>query len=107
MNYNEYLELVTRRRTIRKFTEKPVSKDDIKKIIKTGALAPSGFNSQPWEFVVVSDEVLRNELMRYLQAAMKNVDATNFQPNMSMTFATAPTFIIVYGAFRNDGTWLF
>lgn len=97
MNYEDYLNLVTKRRTIRKFKSTPVTKEDVKKIIKVGSLAPSGFNAQPWEFAVVQDEALRKEMVGYMQAAMKGLEPGSIEPNMGQTFATAPTFILIYG----------
>ena len=43
------------RRSIRKYTAKPVSRQDIEEIIKAGTAAPSAKNRQPWRFVVVTD----------------------------------------------------
>jgi len=35
------------------FTEQKVSREDIRRLLKTASLAPSPYNSQPWEFIVV------------------------------------------------------
>lgn len=43
------------RRSIRKYTAEPVSRQDIEEIIKAGTAAPSAKNRQPWRFVVVTD----------------------------------------------------
>lgn len=41
------------RRSIRKFREKPISKEDLTEIIESGIKAPSSKNRQPWKFIVV------------------------------------------------------
>ena len=46
---------IEKRRSIRKFKPEPVAKDDLKKILEAGRLAPSGGNRQPWYFIVVRD----------------------------------------------------
>ncbi|MFA9423233.1 MAG: nitroreductase family protein [Sedimentibacter sp.] len=97
MKYDDFIELARKRRTIRKFTSKEVTREEVCKIIEAGRLAPSSFNSQPWEYVVVQDEALRLEIVRYLQAAMQGKTTEEVEVNMSVTFATAPTFIILYG----------
>lgn len=47
------LEVIYKRRSIRKFVPRPVSSEIIEKIIRCGMQAPSAGNSQPWQFVVI------------------------------------------------------
>lgn len=56
------LELIKTRRSIRQFSDKPVSDDDIKKIIDAAIWAPSGLNNQPWQFAVIRDRKLKEEI---------------------------------------------
>ncbi|MFB3057412.1 MAG: nitroreductase family protein [Ignavibacteriaceae bacterium] len=79
-DYNEYSpeEMIKRsesfynqikqRRTVRDFSDKPVSKEVIENCIRTAGTAPSGANLQPWHFVVVSDSKIK---MRIRFAAEK------------------------------------
>ena len=53
---------LTRRRTVREFSEKPVPKDVIKYCLKAAGTAPSGANQQPWHFVAVSDPVIKHRI---------------------------------------------
>ncbi len=50
----ELYEAIEKRRTIRKFTA-PADQEQLKRILLAGTKAPSGLNSQPWEFVHVTD----------------------------------------------------
>ena len=50
------LEAIHSRRSIRAFTDDPVSDEDLETIIKAGAAAPSGGNAQMWVFVSVRDK---------------------------------------------------
>jgi len=43
------------RRTVRDFSDKPVSKEVIENCIRAAGTAPSGANLQPWHFVVISE----------------------------------------------------
>jgi nitroreductase len=45
---------VSRRRTVREFSDRPVPRDIIETALQAAATAPSGANLQPWHFVVVS-----------------------------------------------------
>ena len=47
---------IFKRRSVRKFSDEEVSIDQIKNLIKAGMQSPSAFNSQPWEFLIVSDK---------------------------------------------------
>lgn len=48
--------MIFKRKSIRNFSDDEVSTDKIKNLIRAGMQAPSAFNSQPWEFIIVSDE---------------------------------------------------
>lgn len=50
----EVYEAIERRRTIRIFS-KTASEQQLRRIISAGTKAPSGGNSQPWEFIIVED----------------------------------------------------
>jgi nitroreductase len=66
MNYEHFLELVKTRRSVRKFKSDPVADSDIDKILEAARWAPSGFNMQPWEFVVVKDQKLKNKMVEVI-----------------------------------------
>lgn len=51
----EFLELMSRRRSVRQFSSEPVPLELIENAIRTAGTAPSGANQQPWTFVVVAD----------------------------------------------------
>ena len=56
------------RRATPSFLPDPVSETDLKKILQAGLSAPSGYNLQPWRFVVVRDP---NQRARLRIGAMK------------------------------------
>jgi nitroreductase len=58
------LDLIKKRRSIRKYTNEPVSDADVKAMLEAAMAAPSASNSQPWEFVVVRREDLRQQLAK-------------------------------------------
>ncbi len=52
----EILKEILNRRSIRKFQDKQVEDDVIKKILHAAMQAPSANNEQPWEFIVVKNK---------------------------------------------------
>lgn len=55
-------ETIRKKRAIRKFEDKPLAKADIQRILDAGRRCQSGFNSQPWQFIVVTDKDLLDQL---------------------------------------------
>ncbi len=53
---NDIYEIMQTQRAIRRWTDAPVDREMIERIIQTACWAPSGSNSQPWGFVVVTDD---------------------------------------------------
>ena len=59
---NDVLKAIQTRRSVRRYTDAPVSREQIEAILEAGRFAPSGKNTQPWRFVVVESEAKRSEL---------------------------------------------
>jgi nitroreductase len=57
----ELYEAIEKRRTIRIF-KKGASEEQLRKIILAGSKAPSAVNRQPWEFVIVEDQEIIDQL---------------------------------------------
>lgn len=58
----EIFETIQKRRSIRSYTNQPIPREDLEKIINAGRLAPSGNNRQPWDFIVVTDRAMIQKL---------------------------------------------
>jgi nitroreductase len=54
--------LIKNRRSVRKYLEKDVSNELIEKVLESASYAPSCGNYQPWEFIVVKRQALKNDL---------------------------------------------
>lgn len=48
------LAAIHKRRSVRNFTGEPIPRADILKIIDAGRMAATGYNRQPWEFIVIT-----------------------------------------------------
>jgi len=60
----ETFNTIEKRRSIRNFTGDPIPLTDLERIVNAGRLAPSGNNQQPWDFIVVTDESIRQHLSK-------------------------------------------
>ncbi len=64
---NEVLKAIEGRRSIRRFTDQPIDKETLTLLLKAAMAAPTAMNAQPWEFVVITEhnviEQLRQNLM--------------------------------------------
>ncbi len=60
--YQTLIDLLTRRRSVRKFKPDPLPEGAIEKILEAGRWAMSGANGQPWEFLVVTDPSVKQAL---------------------------------------------
>lgn len=56
------MKVIQDRRSIREWTDEPVSEADLAMILEAGRQAPSGENAQPWRFIVVRDPETRKKL---------------------------------------------
>jgi len=63
---SDILDHIYSRRSIRKYTDQPVSREDIERILRAAMAAPTASNRQPWEFVVVTDPGLLAKLRKGL-----------------------------------------
>ena len=56
------LEAIRKRRSVRKYTGDPIPREDLERIVDAGRLAASGYNRQPWDFIVVTDRATIDRL---------------------------------------------
>lgn len=63
----ELLKAVKMRRSIRAFKPDPVPKEIILELLGVATRAPSGVNSQPWEFFIISGKTLNNVRQAYVE----------------------------------------
>jgi nitroreductase len=77
MNYNEFKNIVLNRRSIRNFTDRTVSVEDIRDIIDCARYAPSDTNSQTWQFIAITntDKIKEIERMTWEQLHLRAEEA--------------------------------
>lgn len=67
------LDLVRRRRSIRRFKPDPLPEGSVEKILEVARWAMSGANGQPWEFVVVKDKELKERIVQIHKDGRKSI----------------------------------
>lgn len=77
----DYHRLMLRRRSLRMFSDRPVDKQVIERIIMTAASAPSGAHKQPWTFCAVSSPELKTKIRQAAEAE----EYVNYHGRMSDT----------------------
>jgi nitroreductase len=65
----ETWDAIRARRNVRQYTDKPIARDDLERILDAGRRTPSASNWQPWNFVVVVDRGQLAELSTVWRAA--------------------------------------
>lgn len=67
----ELFETIFSRRSIRNFTGKPIPKEDLEKIVDAGRFAPSATNKQMWDFVVITEREILDDIFHHFHAGRK------------------------------------
>ena len=83
---------ITKRRSVRKFLNKEISKNIVRDIIRCGHLAPSAKNRKPWHFWVVNKDI-KNKIADLMQDKEIRVP-TSIQASANV-IREAPILILV------------
>ena len=65
----ETWDAIRARRNVRQYTQQPIARADLERILEAGRRAPSSINWQPWHFVVVTEREALIELAKVWQGA--------------------------------------
>jgi nitroreductase len=110
MDYEGLMDLLKKRRSYWHFRPDPVRDTFVEGIVDAARYAPSAFNCQLWEFVVLKDQDLRDGMTKIIADAMPSPPpgpppgSAGASPGVSkkdpLGFRTAPVFILVLGDSR-------
>jgi nitroreductase len=97
----ELMEAIKGRRSIRRYTSKPVDDKTLNTILEAARQAPSWANTQCWRFVVVRDSQLRNKL------ADTGIDVATGKPNRGTeAMRVTPIAIVICAEMRKAGYYI-
>jgi nitroreductase len=101
----DFFEVVKKRRSVCEFSNKPVAYEDIMTMLEAAILAPSATNEQPWRFIVIQDEELKEGMLEVVNAMVETIMAAAdnkshkqhlvWMRSYSTHFADAPVAIAV------------
>jgi len=85
----EFLEIVKKRRSVRKFSGRPVEREKIELCLEAARLAPSACNAQPWRFLVFDDPEKKKAICRAACSGIYRV--SNFISSAPVVIAALST----------------
>jgi nitroreductase len=103
-----FSDVLLKRRSIRKYLDKPVEMDLLKNIIQESTLAPSAGNEQPWKFIIVQNRDMLQEISEDCKEALLARIAANpddyakkyehmLQNKSFNIFYNAPCLVLILG----------
>ena len=117
MNFDGFLQLVQKQRSIRLFKPDPLPEEYIDKILEAARFAPSAGNSQPWEIIVVKDKEIRDKISDIIKEAdLNNYKLGQTRPKEEQHpgdrriyekpgFQNAPVFFVLFSDPRLEDTY--
>lgn len=109
-----FYEIARQRRSVREFSERPVSIETIRWVIRCAGSAPSGANKQPWRFVAISNPQLKRKIREGAEAEEREFYTRKANPEWLRDLApigtddtkpfleTAPWLIAVFKLAKSD-----
>jgi nitroreductase len=95
----ETMHVLLTRRSVRNFTDAPVTREDLEDIIQAGLYAPSAINTQPWFLTAVHSVEKMNRLREFLQTP-----ARKLRPELEQRFPNHPEVVTeTYQLFQQLG----
>ena len=107
-------EVLRRRRSVREFADRPVSRETIEWLVRCAHTAPSGANKQPWRFVCVQDPATKAKIRAGAEAEEREFYARRANDDWLRDLAplgtdsnkpfleTAPWLVVVFQLTRGD-----
>jgi nitroreductase len=109
-----FYERMRARRSVREFSDRPVSRETIEWLVRAAGSSPSGANSQPWRFVCVRDGALKERIRREAEEGERAFYGNRADEDFLRSLAplgtcerkpflrSAPWLIAVFRLTRND-----
>jgi nitroreductase len=94
------------RRSVRAYTEEPLSKEQIEAVLEAGTWAPTGMDRQPWRFIIIEDKkiikLVSDETKVLVKQAMPPL-AERFSTDADIICYNAPILVLVCA--EKDSQW--
>jgi len=70
------MEAILTRRSVRKYSKKPLSNEIVKELLEAAMCAPSAGNEQPWHFIIIDDPQILGKVPSFHNHAQMLKDAS-------------------------------
>ncbi|HEX9875303.1 MAG TPA: nitroreductase family protein [Gammaproteobacteria bacterium] len=94
----DLMEAIYRRRSVRAYTDEPVTEDVVWELLDAAIQAPSAMNAQPWAFIIVQDRALLRSLSDRAKRHLLCAYAGDPRMDRYRDVLSDPQFDIFYGA---------
>jgi len=84
-DYDQLLELIRSRRSIRQFSDRAVGREEIARLLEAARWAPSNHNRQPWRFLVIEDKQQIDQLAEIVRLGLS--EKLKSLPEAAATYA--------------------
>jgi len=99
----DFLQLIARRQSVRRYQDKPVEEEKLAQLIEAVRLAPSASNSQPWKLIVVNEPVLKDKVARATFSALVSFNRFVLQaPALAVLVIEKPKIVTQIGGLLKD-----
>lgn len=98
----DILELIKSRRSCRSYTDKPIPKKTVERIIEAGINAPSAMNRQPWRFIVLDDKARIQKISKLIVEQVKKKMPSYTPRDVADPFFYGAPLVIFITAEEND-----
>ncbi|KAK4873137.1 hypothetical protein RN001_015166 [Aquatica leii] len=88
----EYYELMNKRRTVRHFSKESVPIEVIHNVIKTAGTSPSGAHTEPWKFVIVKSQTIKEQIRQIIESQ----EEINYKKRMGKEWVDDLKFLRTY-----------
>lgn len=109
-----FFDIMSRRRSVRHYSDRPVPWDVVEWVLRAAGTAPSGANRQPWRFVAVQDPAIKRKIREAAEIEEREFYARRATPEWLADLAplgtdptkefleVAPWVIVVFKLMKND-----
>lgn len=59
----DFYKVIRTRRSVRSYKKDPIPEEVLNRVLESARIAPSGSNRQPWKFILIKDDVLRQKMI--------------------------------------------
>ncbi len=111
---SDFLSIITGRRSIRRYQDRPVPREVLEALLTAAVWAPSAHNRQPWRFAVVTTPAVRRTLAAAMGAKLRadltadNVSQEMIDKDVNRSFtriSSAPALVLVCATMADMDTY--